>query len=57
MISARRAGDLGVICADGLECLDADQFDRVVKGLLGSGLQWFLGRVDDKDFRIERIAA
>lgn len=56
-IGAMRAGDLGVICADGMECLDAKTFDRVVESLKGSGLQWFLGRVDEKPFRIERINA
>ena len=56
-IGAMRAGELGVVCADGMECLDQETFDTVVKACLGSGLQWFLCRVDDREFRIERIAA
>lgn len=57
MIGARRAGELGVCCADGLECLDDFEFEKVSRAMLRTGLQWFLGRVDSKPFRVERINA
>jgi hypothetical protein len=56
-IGARRAGELGVVVADGMECLDDEQFKTVVKAMLGTGLQFFLGRVDSGNFRVERIDA
>lgn len=56
-IGARRASELGVVCIDGMECFDQKHFDAVVQSALGTGLQWFMGRVDDHPFRVEKYDA
>lgn len=40
-----RAGKLGIICVDGIECLDADHFERFKARAIDSGLQLFVSRV------------
>lgn len=56
-VGVMRAGELGVVACDGLECLDDFEFAKVTKAMLGTGLQFFLGRVDSKPFRVEVISA
>lgn len=47
-----RAGALGVICVDRIECLDHDTLDAFRKSALDSGLQMFVTRVSDEPFSI-----
>jgi len=47
-----RAGKLGVICCDGLECLDTAAMQEFQKQALESGLQLFVSRVSDTEFTI-----
>jgi|SRR5579872_171289 len=54
-VGALRAGDLGIVCFDGAECMDADHFKSFIKGAKATGLQWFVARVDDEPFRIEQL--
>ncbi|ATI15724.1 hypothetical protein [Bordetella phage vB_BbrM_PHB04] len=51
-IAKLRAGDLGVICVDGLESLDTESLDAFRDRALESGLQLFVTRVSDDDFSI-----
>lgn len=55
-IAKLRAGSLGVICVDRIECLDSKMFESFRDRLIESGLQAFVTRVgdsDDEDFTIE----
>lgn len=56
-VAAMRAGEFGVVCCDGLECFDDAHFASLVEAAKQTGLQWFLGRVDSKEFRIEKVEA
>jgi hypothetical protein len=56
-IGARRAGELGVLVVDGLECLDDNTFHAVAKSMANSGLQFFLGRVTNSPFSITSFNA
>lgn len=51
-IAKLRAGDLGVICVDGLELLDPDAFEEFKQRALDSGLQLFVTRVSAEDFSV-----
>lgn len=51
-IAKLRAGDLGIICVDRIECLDAESMEAFRERALGSGLQMFVTRVSDDDFSI-----
>lgn len=48
-----RAGDLGVICADGLELLDDGALDEFRQRAEDSELQFFITRVSNEDFSIQ----
>lgn len=48
-IAKLRTGDLGLMCLDGLECLDSDSFEALQDAALESGLQLFVTRVTDDD--------
>jgi len=54
-IGAMRAKDLGIVCADGLECLDTAHFDSFVAAAKQTGLQWFISRLSDSDFHIVNL--
>lgn len=51
-IAKLRAGELGVVCVDGLELLDSGSFDAFRDSALESGLQLFVTRVGDESFAI-----
>lgn len=52
-IAKMRAGDLGLICVDGLELLDATAFEEFKQRAIESGLQLFVTRVSDEEFTVE----
>jgi predicted ATP-dependent endonuclease of OLD family len=47
-----RAGDLKVVCCDGLECFDSATYDEFVRQANGSGLQFVITRVSDMPFSV-----
>jgi len=51
-IAKLRAGELGVICVDGLELLDPDAFEEFKQRALDSGLQLFVTRVSADEFSV-----
>jgi hypothetical protein len=51
-IARLRAGDLGIICVDGLELLDSERYEEFKKRAIDSGLQMFVSRVENSDFNI-----
>lgn len=51
-IAKLRAGTLGVICVDRIECLDAESLEEFRKRAVESGLQMFVTRVSDDEFSI-----
>lgn len=52
-IAKLRAGKLGVVCVDGLELLDAKNYEAFKTRAIESGLQLFVTRVNDGEFSIE----
>jgi hypothetical protein len=52
-IAKLRAADLGIVCVDRIECLDAESLAEFKRRSLESGLQLFVTRVSDDDFNIE----
>lgn len=52
-IAKLRAGELGVVCVDGLELLDKDAFEAFRDRCLDSGLQLFVSRVSDDEFQVK----
>lgn len=55
-ISKLRASRAGIICVDGIENLDSEQYDIFREKCLESGLQLFVTRVTDDAFAIETEA-
>jgi len=51
-IAKLRSGELGVICVDGLELLDADHYQAFRDAAVSSGLQLFVTRVAGEGFNI-----
>jgi hypothetical protein len=51
-IAKLRAGDLAIICCDGLELLDTDSYQEFHNQAVESGMQLFITRVSDDDFSI-----
>jgi FtsZ-binding cell division protein ZapB len=51
-VAKLRAGELGVLCVDGLELLDTDAYEAFRDRVLDSGLQMFVSKVTDDDFAI-----
>lgn len=52
-IAKVRAGELGVICVDGLELLDSSTFNEFRQRAAASEMQLFVTRVADNEFSIE----
>lgn len=52
-IAKLRSGELGVICVDGLELLDADHYQAFRDSAVASGLQLFVTRVAGEGFQIQ----
>lgn len=52
-IAKLRAGELGVVCVDGLELLDTGAFEEFRDRCLESGLQLFVTRVSDEQFQVK----
>ena len=51
-IAKLRAKDLGIVCVDGLECLDEENFMAFEKAMSGSGLQCFITRVTNTPMEV-----
>jgi DNA repair exonuclease SbcCD ATPase subunit len=51
-VAKLRAGELGVICVDGIELMDSDNYNELKKQAEASGFQFFVTRVDDGDFTL-----
>ena len=51
-IAKIRAKDLGIVCVDGLECLDDENFKAFEKAMTGSGLQCFITRVTNTPMEV-----
>lgn len=51
-IAKLRAGDLGVVCVDGLELMDDAHFKEFRDAAIKSGLQMFVTRVGDGEFQV-----
>lgn len=51
-IAKLRAADLGIVCVDRIECLDAESLEEFRRRALESGLQLFVTRVSDDEFQI-----
>ena len=51
-IAKIRAKDLGIVCVDGLECLDDENFAAFEKAMTGSGLQCFITRVTNNPMEV-----
>ncbi len=52
-IAKLRAGELNIVCVDGLELLDSAAFDEFKAQVLESGLQLFVSRVSDDDLEVK----
>ena len=51
-IAKRRAGELGLVLVDGLECMDSKTFAEFEKAAAESGLQFIISRVSDTPLTI-----
>lgn len=51
-IAKLRAGELGVICVDGIELMDTEHYEALKAQCEESGLQFFVTRVADDDFTL-----
>lgn len=51
-VAKLRAGELGVVCVDRIECLDSATLEAFRESALASNLQLFVTRVGDGDFSI-----
>lgn len=56
-IAKLRAGELGIICVDGIECLDKAAYTELREQFLDCGLQLFVSRVDDGEFTVTTSAS
>ena len=52
-IAKLRAGELNIICVDGLELLDNAAFEAFKEQVLETGMQLFVSRVSDEDFEVK----
>lgn len=52
-IAKLRAGELGIVCVDGLELLDSSKFEAFRESAIDSGLQLFVTRVGDNELTID----
>lgn len=51
-VAKLRAADLGVVCVDRIECLDASTLEAFRESALNSDLQLFVTRVSDDEFSV-----
>lgn len=51
-IAKIRSKDLGIVCVDGLECLDEENFQAFETAMQGSGLQCFITRVTNTPMEV-----
>lgn len=51
-IAKIRAKELGIVCVDGLECLDDENFKAFEAAMQGSGLQCFITRVTNNPMEV-----
>ena len=51
-IAKIRAKELGIVCVDGLECLDEENFQAFETAMQGSGLQCFITRVTNTPMEV-----
>lgn len=51
-VAKLRAGQLGVVCVDRIECLDAENFAAFREQMADSGLQLFVTKVGEEEFAI-----
>ena len=56
-VARLRAGEVPLVCMDGLECLDAETFRLFVEELATSELQAIVTRVTDTPFSVQTIGA
>ena len=54
-VAALRAKGLGVVCVDGLECLDPETWEAFKVAAVESGLQLFVTRVTDGPLTVETV--
>jgi energy-coupling factor transporter ATP-binding protein EcfA2 len=54
-VSRLRAGELNMMCVDGIESLDEETFNALVAAALSTDLQFFFSRVEDHDFTINTL--
>lgn len=52
-IAKLRAGDLGIICLDGMELMDSEHLAELKKQAEEGGVQVFVTRVSDEDFAVK----
>lgn len=52
-VAKLRAGQLGLVCVDGIERLDGPAFENFKKAAIESGLQLVVTRVTDGEFNVE----
>lgn len=52
-IAKLRAGELGIVCVDGLELLDSAKFEAFRESAIDSGLQLFVTRVGNNELTID----
>lgn len=52
-VAKLRAGQLGLVCVDGIERLDGPAFEEFKQAAIDSGLQLVVTRVADGDFNVE----
>lgn len=52
-IAKMNAGELGLVCVDGLEQLDAEHYDGLIKAAEASDVQLICTRVVDADLKVE----
>lgn len=51
-VAKLRAGELGVMCVDGIELLDSEAYQQLKDQTANSDIQMFVARVDDGEFSI-----
>lgn len=54
-VASLRAKGLGVVCVDGLECLDPDTWEAFKSAAVSSGLQLFVTRVSENPLTVEAV--
>lgn len=57
MLAAQRAGELGLVCVDGLECLDSQSWEAFLKAAPESGLQLIVTRVTEGPLSVRKFEA